>query len=74
MVSSTLAVYAQDAEAAGRRLHERLDDSGDEPAGDEATAVSDEPLLPGDFQMGLNMCVPAADILRLIGGEASAGQ
>lgn len=74
MVSSTLAVYAQDAEAAGRRLHERLDDSGDEPAGDEATAVSDGPLLPGDFQMGLNMCVPAADILRLIGGEASAGQ
>jgi len=50
MVSSTLAVYAQDDEAHdGRR---------------------DEPVSPGDFQMGLNMCVPAADILRLVGGSA----
>ncbi len=27
----------------------------------------DEAAPPGDFQMGLNMCVPAADILRLVG-------
>jgi len=27
----------------------------------------EEPVAPGDFQMGLNMCVPAADILRLVG-------
>jgi S1-C subfamily serine protease len=27
----------------------------------------DEAVPPGDFQMGLNMCVPAADILRLVG-------
>jgi len=47
MVSSTLAVYAQDDEAPdGRR---------------------EGPAPPGDFQMGLNMCVPAADILRLAG-------
>jgi hypothetical protein len=26
----------------------------------------DEEAPPGDFQMGLNMCVPAADILRLV--------
>jgi len=26
----------------------------------------DEPAPPGDFQMGLNMCVPATDILRLV--------
>ena len=27
----------------------------------------DEAAPPGDFQMGLNMCVPATDILRLVG-------
>lgn len=27
----------------------------------------EEEAPPGDFQMGLNMCVPAADILRLVG-------
>ena len=26
----------------------------------------DEEAPPGDFQMGLNMCVPAADVLRLV--------
>jgi len=26
----------------------------------------DEPAPSGDFQMGLNMCVPATDILRLV--------
>ncbi|MFM7207843.1 MAG: trypsin-like peptidase domain-containing protein [Planctomycetaceae bacterium] len=30
----------------------------------------DDAGAPGDFQMGLNMCVPAADILRLVGGSA----
>ena len=49
MVSSTLAIYAQDEEPHdGRR---------------------DEQAAPGDFQMGLNMCVPAADIVRLAGGS-----
>ena len=35
---------------------------GDAPHGDRR----DEAAPPGDFQMGLNMCVPAADILRLV--------
>jgi len=55
MVASTLAIYATDEEARRRRPA-----ATDEPA--------DAPAAGGDFQMGLNMCVPAADILRLVGG------
>jgi serine protease Do len=32
---------------------------------DDAHAAGRGEESPGDFQMGLNMCVPAADILRL---------
>lgn len=61
MVSSTLAIYAADGPvrrgAARRRAAAR-------PRAALAPAA-DQP--PGDFQMGLNMCVPAADILGLLG-------
>jgi S1-C subfamily serine protease len=36
---------------------------------DEPHGGGREESSPGDFQMGLNMCVPAADILRLVDGE-----
>lgn len=49
MVSSTLAIYAED----------------ELPADAEPDAVP-----AADFQMGLNMCVPAGDILRLVSGPA----
>lgn len=51
MVSSTLAIYAED-----------------EPPADATPDFVPE----ADFQMGLNMCVPAADILRLVSGPAAA--
>jgi len=42
-------------------------------AGEEESAERrDGELPPGDFQMGLNMCVPGADILRLVGGGQGA--
>jgi serine protease Do len=51
MVSSTLAIYAED----------------------ELPANAQPDAIPAaDFQMGLNMCVPAADILRLVGKQAEA--
>jgi hypothetical protein len=57
MVSSTQAIYAADGPlrrgAARRRAPAALAPETDQP--------------PGDFQMGLNMCVPAADILTLLG-------
>lgn len=37
---------------------------------DDAHAAGRAETSPGDFQMGLNMCVPAADILRLTRGTA----
>ena len=37
---------------------------------DDAHAAGRGEVPPGDFQMGLNMCVPAADILRLTQGPA----
>ena len=38
-------------------------------AEDELPADAEPGAIPAaDFQMGLNMCVPAADILRLVGG------
>jgi len=37
---------------------------------DDAHAAGRGEASPGDFQMGLNMCVPAADILRLTRGRA----
>ena len=48
MVSSTLAIYAEDELPAD---------------------AAPEAVPAADFQMGLNMCVPAADILRLVGPE-----
>ena len=69
MVSSTLAVYAQEGTLPRRRppaTRETAPDTDDAAATD--TADTEGELLPaGDFQMGLNMCVPAADILRLTG-------
>ncbi|MFM7242566.1 MAG: trypsin-like peptidase domain-containing protein [Planctomycetaceae bacterium] len=45
---------------------------------DDAHAAGRGDASPGDFQMGLNMCVPAADILRLTrapaGGPRSPGR
>lgn len=45
---------------------------------DDAHAAGRGEASPGDFQMGLNMCVPAADILRLTqapaGGRRSPGR
>ena len=58
MVASTLAVYARDEEV-------RRGQPADEPDDDAADASA----TGGDFQMGLNMCVPAAYILRLVGGR-----
>lgn len=62
MVSSTLAIYAADVDArrgpgrpAGHRTRRPASTHGD----------VDQPA--GDFQMGLNMCVPAADIVTLLG-------
>jgi serine protease Do len=56
MVSSTLAIYAAEGPvrrgAARRRAPAALAPETEQP--------------PGDFQMGLNMCVPAADILALV--------
>jgi hypothetical protein len=60
MVASTLAIYATDDEVL-RRRPDGAPAEVDEPA--------DAPAAGGDFQMGLNMCVPAADILRLVGGR-----
>jgi hypothetical protein len=58
MVSSTQAIYAADGPVrrggARRRTVARAD----------LAPETDQP--PGDFQMGLNMCVPAADILALM--------
>jgi len=66
MVASTLAIYATDDEVRRRRPDGGPEDLADpQPGvarGDEAAAAT-----AGDFQMGLNMCVPAADILRLVG-------
>jgi serine protease Do len=53
IVSSTLAIYAED----------------------ELPADAEPDAIPAaDFQMGLNMCVPAADILRLVGGPGKGEQ
>jgi serine protease Do len=57
MVASTLAVYARDEEVRRRQPADGADDD-----------AADAAATGGDFQMGLNMCVPAADILRLVGG------
>jgi len=51
MVSSTLAIYAED-----------------EPP----TDAEPDAIPAADFQMGLNMCVPVADILRLVSGPAKS--
>ena len=70
MVSSTLAVYAQES-TLPRRVLTPVDaavPTPDEAPGHE-TDVVDDAMLAGDFQMGLNMCVPAADILRLTGRQ-----
>jgi serine protease Do len=74
MVSSTLAVYAQEGTLPRRRppaARDTAPDTDDAAATDAAetdTADTEGEILPvGDFQMGLNMCVPAADILRLTG-------
>ncbi len=71
MVSSTLAIYASDPatrRAAGgtrrpSRHRHRFALRGDRIAA--SMAGNDQPA--GDFQMGLNLCVPAADILGLLG-------
>jgi serine protease Do len=81
MVSSTLAIYAQEGSPPRRQSFDTPDDHGDafdeEPANvffeDDAMSADGlmDPLFTGgDFQMGLNMCVPAADILRLTGHPA----
>jgi len=63
MVSSTLAIYAADGFARrGARRPARRQRAARSPAATMTQA--DQP--PGDFQMGLNMCVPAADILALL--------
>lgn len=86
MVSSTLAIYAQEGTPPRREPLDTLEDEAaaaedmfaedhtDDDAGDDAgdDAIPEDGLLDGlfssgDFQMGLNMCVPAADILRLTG-------
>jgi serine protease Do len=58
MVASTLAIYATDEDVRRRRPDVQPADADD---------PSEAPAAGGDFQMGLNMCVPAADILRLVG-------
>ena len=60
MVSSTLAVYAQEG-----TLPRRDAPPAAEAAGTDTVDTEDEAALDGDFQMGLNLCVPAADVLRL---------
>lgn len=68
MVSSTMAIYATGGEArrgaCRRRPGARIGCRVDALPPD---ADDDQPA--GDFQMGLNMCVPAADILRLLGAR-----
>ena len=51
MVSSTLAIYAED---------------------ELPTDAEPDAIPAADFQMGLNMCVPVADILRLVSGPAKS--
>jgi serine protease Do len=64
MVTSTRAVYSQEGTLPRRQPPAS---TNDEPVADDDTASEDFSLSVGDFQMGLNMCVPAADILRLTG-------
>ncbi|MFM7041716.1 MAG: hypothetical protein ACKO35_05965, partial [Planctomycetaceae bacterium] len=72
MVSSTLAIYA--AEGSARR-GARTDVRGRARAVPRKAARIPAAVHPdidqpaGDFQMGLNMCVPAADILALLGAK-----
>ena len=72
MVSSTLAIYA--AEGSTRR-GARAAVRGPARAVPRTAARIPAAVHPdidqpaGDFQMGLNMCVPAADILALLGAK-----
>jgi hypothetical protein len=63
MVASTLAIYATDDEVRRRRR----DGQPEDLAATQAGVSCGDDAAAGDFQMGLNMCVPAADILRLVG-------
>jgi len=73
MVSSTLAIYAADGsvrrQAGGAvRQAARRRGLGDGRCRQAAPPVPETDQPAGDFQMGLNMCVPAADIRRLAEG------
>jgi len=77
MVASTRAVYAQDdalpvpEESPPGTAADGGEATDAPPDAPQAVTGSDGPASAegrGDFQMGLNMCVPAADILRLLGG------
>jgi len=64
MISSTRAVYAHEGTPPRRSMATAPEAAG----GDDKPAETEgDPPFAGDFQMGLNMCVPAADILRLTG-------